>query len=104
MIDIGGSAVIWGGLKSPRGQRSHAPYGMVSEPLARDRRRGVLMAIGLAIQSVREIFLPHHARRLSRCRFDRRRWVKEFYRSVSVSKNVAAPLSKPTPGTTGRTR
>src|ERR1043166_1392902 len=63
-LDVGGSIVIWGGLtvaaRPP--DRTH-PYGHgKAEPIA-----GVIVAVGvlaaavgLAIQSVREIFLPHH--------------------------------------------
>jgi cation diffusion facilitator family transporter len=63
-LDIAGSAVIWGGLKfaSRPPDRSH-PYGHgKAEPLAAGLvAMGVLLAsIALAIQSVREIFTPHH--------------------------------------------
>jgi len=64
-LDVGGSIVIWGGLtvaaRPP--DRTH-PYGHgKAEPIAAVIVAvGVLAAaIGLAIQSVREIFLPHHA-------------------------------------------
>jgi cation diffusion facilitator family transporter len=64
-LDVGGSIVIWGGLtvaaRPP--DRSH-PYGHgKAEPIAAVVVAvGVLAAaLGLAIQSVREIFLPHHA-------------------------------------------
>jgi cation diffusion facilitator family transporter len=64
-LDVGGSIVIWGGLtfaaRPP--DRTH-PYGHgKAEPIAAIIVAvGVLVAaIGLAIQSVREIFLPHHA-------------------------------------------
>jgi len=64
-LDAGGSIVIWGGLtfaaRPP--DRTH-PYGHgKAEPIAAIIvAAGVLVAaIGLAIQSVREIFLPHHA-------------------------------------------
>jgi cation diffusion facilitator family transporter len=64
-LDVGGSIVIWGGLtvaaRPP--DRSH-PYGHgKAEPIAAVVVAvGVLVAaVGLAIQSVREIFLPHHA-------------------------------------------
>jgi cation diffusion facilitator family transporter len=63
-MDVGGSIVIWGGLKvaARPPDRTH-PYGHgKAEPIA-----AVIVAIGvvaaalgLAIQSVREIFLPHH--------------------------------------------
>ncbi len=64
-LDVGGSIVIWGGLtvaaRPP--DRSH-PYGHgKAEPIAAVVVAvGVLAAaLGLAIQSVREIFLPHDA-------------------------------------------
>src|SRR5213595_78842 len=64
-LDVGGSIVIWGGLtiaaRPP--DRTH-PYGHgKAEPIAAVIVAiGVLAAaLGLAIQSVREIFLPHHA-------------------------------------------
>src|SRR6266403_4459091 len=63
-LDVGGSIVIWGGLtiaaRPP--DRTH-PYGHgKAEPIAAVAVAvGVLVAaLGLAIQSVREIFLPHH--------------------------------------------
>jgi cation diffusion facilitator family transporter len=64
-LDIAGSVVIWGGLKvaSIPPDETH-PYGHgKAEPLAAIIvSLGVLAAaLGLAIQSVREIFLPHHA-------------------------------------------
>jgi cation diffusion facilitator family transporter len=64
-LDVGGSIVIWGGLtvaaRPP--DRTH-PYGHgKAEPIA-----AIVVALGvlaaavvIAIQSVREIFLPHHA-------------------------------------------
>src|SRR3954465_11550055 len=63
-LDIAGSVVIWGGLKfaSRPPDKTH-PYGHgKAEPLAAGIvAAGVLLAsIGLAIQSVREIFTPHH--------------------------------------------
>jgi cation diffusion facilitator family transporter len=63
-LDIAGSAVIWGGLKfaSRPPDRTH-PYGHgKAEPLAAGLvAMGVLLAsIALAIQSMREIFTPHH--------------------------------------------
>ncbi len=66
VLDIGGSAVIWGGLKfAARPPDATHPYGHgKAEPLAAGIvAAGVLLAaIGLGIQSVREIFfLPHHA-------------------------------------------
>src|SRR6266436_2869273 len=63
-MDVGGSIVIWGGLKvAARPPDPTHPYGHgKAEPIA-----AVIVAIGvvaaalgLAIQSVREIFLPHH--------------------------------------------
>src|SRR4051794_29475025 len=63
-LDIAGSAVIWGGLKfAARPPDETHPYGHgKAEPLAAALVAiGVLLAsIGLAIQSVREIFTPHH--------------------------------------------
>lgn len=64
-LDIAGSVVIWGGLKvaSLPPDETH-PYGHgKAEPLAAIIvSMGVLAAaLGLSIQSVREIFLPHHA-------------------------------------------
>src|SRR5204863_8371519 len=63
-MDVGGSIVIWGGLKvaARPPDRTH-PYGHgKAEPIAAVIVAiGVLAAaLGLAIQSVREIFLPHH--------------------------------------------
>ncbi|MGI8482258.1 MAG: cation diffusion facilitator family transporter [Chthoniobacterales bacterium] len=64
-LDIGGSAVIWGGLKfAARPPDATHPYGHgKAEPIAAGAVAiGVIIAaIGLAIQSVREIFMPHHA-------------------------------------------
>src|SRR5438477_4391683 len=64
-MDVGGSIVIWGGLKvaARPPDRTH-PYGHgKAEPIAAVVVAiGVLAAaLGLAIQSVRELFLPHHA-------------------------------------------
>ncbi|PYJ84555.1 MAG: cation-efflux pump [Verrucomicrobia bacterium] len=63
-LDIAGSAVIWGGLKfAARPPDETHPYGHgKAEPLAAAVvALGVLLAsIGLAVQSVREIFVPHH--------------------------------------------
>src|SRR3954462_4917806 len=63
-LDIAGSAVIWGGLKfAARPPDETHPYGHgKAEPLAAALVAiGVLLAsIGLAIQSVREILVPHH--------------------------------------------
>ncbi len=64
-LDIAGSAVIWGGLKvAARPPDATHPYGHgKAEPIAAIVVSiGVLAAaLGLAIQSVREIFIPHHA-------------------------------------------
>lgn len=63
-LDIAGSVVIWGGLKfASRPPDETHPYGHgKAEPLAAGIvAAGVLCAsVGLAIQSVREIFTPHH--------------------------------------------
>jgi cation diffusion facilitator family transporter len=63
-LDIAGSAVIWGGLKfASRPPDATHPYGHgKAEPMAAGIvAMGVIIAaIGLAIQSVREIFMPHH--------------------------------------------
>jgi cation diffusion facilitator family transporter len=63
-LDVAGSIVIWGGLKfaARPPDRTH-PYGHgKAEPIAAIVvSAGVLAAaLGLAVQSVREIFLPHH--------------------------------------------
>ena len=64
-LDVGGSIVIWGGLTvAARPPDQTHPYGHgKAEPIAAVIVAvGVLTAaVGLAIQSVREIFLPHHA-------------------------------------------
>src|SRR5207245_10282087 len=64
-LDVGGSIVIWGGLTvAARPPDTTHPYGHgKAEPIAAVVVAvGVLTAaLGLAIQSVREIFLPHHA-------------------------------------------
>jgi cation diffusion facilitator family transporter len=64
-FDIAGSIVIWGGLKfAARPPDATHPYGHgKAEPLAAIAvALGVLAAaLALAIQSVRELFLPHHA-------------------------------------------
>ena len=63
-LDVGGSIVIWGGLTvAARPPDQTHPYGHgKAEPIAAVIVAvGVLVAaVGLAIQSVREIFLPHH--------------------------------------------
>jgi cation diffusion facilitator family transporter len=64
-LDVGGSIVIWAGLTfAARPPDQTHPYGHgKAEPIAAGIVAiGVLVAaLGLAIQSVREIFLPHHA-------------------------------------------
>ena len=64
-LDIGGSVVIWGGLKiAARPPDKTHPYGHgKAEPVAAAIVAfGVIAAaIGLAVQSTREIFTPHHA-------------------------------------------
>src|SRR6516165_7553996 len=64
-LDIAGSFVIWSGLKvAARPPDASHPYGHgKAEPIAAMIVAvGVLAAaVGLAIQSVREIFLPHHS-------------------------------------------
>src|SRR5712672_1764309 len=64
-LDIASSFVIWSGLKvAARPPDASHPYGHgKAEPIAAVIvGAGVLAAaVGLAIQSVREIFLPHHA-------------------------------------------
>jgi cation diffusion facilitator family transporter len=64
-LDIAGSFIIWGGLKlAARPPDETHPYGHgKAEPIAAVVVAfGVLAAaIGLAIQSVREILIPHHA-------------------------------------------
>jgi len=64
-LDIGGSAVIWGGLKfAARPPDETHPYGHgKAEPIAAAIvALGVIAAaVGLAVASVREIFTPHHA-------------------------------------------
>ncbi|MGI8435400.1 MAG: cation diffusion facilitator family transporter [Chthoniobacterales bacterium] len=64
-LDIGGSVVIWGGLRfAARPPDATHPYGHgKAEPVAAAVVAvGVIVsAILLAVQSVREIFLPHHA-------------------------------------------
>ncbi|MEO5720769.1 MAG: cation diffusion facilitator family transporter [Chthoniobacterales bacterium] len=64
-LDVGGSLIIWGGLKfAARPPDATHPYGHgKAEPVAAAIVAvGVLAAaFGLAIQSAREIFMPHHA-------------------------------------------
>jgi cation diffusion facilitator family transporter len=63
-LDIAGSAIIWGGLRvAARPPDATHPYGHgKAEPIAAIVVAiGVLAAaVGLALQSVREILLPHH--------------------------------------------
>jgi cation diffusion facilitator family transporter len=63
-LDVGGSIVIWGGLTvAARPPDQTHPYGHgKAEPVAAIVvALGVLAAaIGLAVESVREIFTPHH--------------------------------------------
>lgn len=63
-LDIAGSVVIWGGLKfAARPPDKTHPYGHgKAEPMAAAIVAvGVIIAaIGLAVQSVREIYTPHH--------------------------------------------
>ena len=64
-LDIAGSVIIWGGLKvAARPPDATHPYGHgKAEPIAAAVVAfGVLAAaVGLAVQSVREIFAPHSA-------------------------------------------
>jgi cation diffusion facilitator family transporter len=64
-LDVGGSIVIWGGLTfAARPPDQTHPYGHgKAEPIAAIVvALGVLAAaLAIAVQSVREIFLPHHA-------------------------------------------
>ena len=64
-LDIAGSAIIWGGLKfAARPPDETHPYGHgKAEPVAAIVvSLGVLAAaLGIAVRSVHEIFLPHHA-------------------------------------------
>jgi cation diffusion facilitator family transporter len=64
-LDVGGSIVIWGGLTvAARPPDTSHPYGHgKAEPIAAIVvALGVLAAaLAIAVQSVREIFLPHHA-------------------------------------------
>ena len=64
-LDVAGSVVIWGGLKfAARPPDETHPYGHgKAEPIAAAIVAGgvVAAAIGLAVQSTREIFTPHHA-------------------------------------------
>lgn len=64
-LDIAGSIVIWGGLKfAARPPDATHPYGHgKAEPIAAAMvSAGVLIAaVGLAIESVREILIPKHA-------------------------------------------
>ncbi|PYK43857.1 MAG: cation-efflux pump [Verrucomicrobia bacterium] len=64
-LDVAGSFVIWSGLKvAARPPDASHPYGHgKAEPIAAMivAVGVVAAAVGLAIQSVRDIFLPHHA-------------------------------------------
>ncbi len=64
-LDVGGSAIIWGGLRfAARPPDETHPYGHgKAEPIAAGIvALGVIVAaLGLAIESVREILTPHHA-------------------------------------------
>lgn len=64
-LDIAGSVIIWGGLKfAARPPDETHPYGHgKAEPIAAAIVAvGVLAsALGLAVMSMREIFLPHHS-------------------------------------------
>jgi cation diffusion facilitator family transporter len=64
-LDVGGSIVIWGGLKfAARPPDATHPYGHgKAEPIAAAVVAIIVLfaALGLAIESVHEIFLPHHA-------------------------------------------
>jgi cation diffusion facilitator family transporter len=64
-LDVGGSIVIWGGLTvAARPPDQTHPYGHgKAEPIAAVIVAGGVLAaaVVLAIESVREIFLPHHA-------------------------------------------
>ena len=65
VFDVAGSVVIWAGLKfAARPPDATHPYGHgKAEPIAATTvALGVLVAaFALAAQSVRELFLPHHA-------------------------------------------
>lgn len=64
-LDVGGSIVIWGGLKlAARPPDETHPYGHgKAEPVAAAIVAAgvILAAVGLAVESVHEIYLPHHA-------------------------------------------
>src|SRR5437763_5071378 len=65
VLDIGGSAVIWGGLKfAARPPDETHPYGHgKADPLAAAIVAAIVRAaaVGLAVESIREIRTPHHA-------------------------------------------
>ena len=65
VLDVAGSIVIWGGLKfAARPPDATHPYGHgKAEPMAAGFVALAVLAaaFGIAIQSLREIFLPHHA-------------------------------------------
>ncbi len=64
-LDVAGSVIIWGGLKlAARPPDETHPYGHgKAEPIAAAIVAGGVLAaaVGLAVQSVREILTPHHA-------------------------------------------
>ena len=64
-LDVGGSIVIWGGLRlAARPPDATHPYGHgKAEPIAAAVVAVIVLfaALALAIESVHEIFLPHHA-------------------------------------------
>lgn len=65
MLDVGGSIVIWSGLKiAAKPPDDEHPYGHgKAEPVAAAAVAVAVLgsAAGLAIESLREIFRPHHA-------------------------------------------
>ncbi len=96
-LDIAGSAVIWGGLKfAARPPDETHPYGHgKAEPIAAGivSVGVILAAIALAVQSVREIYMPHHAPApFTLIVLVAVIFIKEFlYRSViRLGKNVAS--------------
>jgi cation diffusion facilitator family transporter len=64
-LDVGGSAIIWSGLKfAARPPDATHPYGHgKAEPIAAGAVALLVIAaaIGLALESIREILTPHHA-------------------------------------------
>ena len=63
-LDVAGSVIIWGGLKlAARPPDATHPYGHgKAEPIAAVVVAVAVLAasLGLAVQSIRELFLPHH--------------------------------------------